>query len=99
MNMNRDMFCLTYYKSTLKFERSLHIFRTSMLNIEIFDLNRIIDSLTKNYILTLEYYLIPYPLIYGTISLIIIFVLSTSYILNYFQHIKRNFFGYYIKTI
>jgi len=31
----------------MKFERSLHVFRISILNIEIFDLNRIIDSLTK----------------------------------------------------
>jgi|GEM_PF-7002331 len=47
MNINRNTLYLTHYKSTVKFERSLHIFRTSILNIEIFDLNRIIDSLTK----------------------------------------------------
>jgi len=46
-NMIRNSFHLTHYKSTMKFERSLHIFRTSLLNIEIFYLNRIIDSLTK----------------------------------------------------
>jgi len=46
MNMN-NRFYLTHYKSIRKFERSLHIFRISMLNVEIFDLNRLIDSLTK----------------------------------------------------
>jgi len=46
MNMN-NRFHLIHYKSTLRFEKTLHNFRTSMLNIEIFDLNRIIDSLTK----------------------------------------------------
>jgi len=46
-HINRNRFHLTHYKSISKLEKALHIFRTTLLNTEIFDLNRIMDSITR----------------------------------------------------
>jgi len=74
MHINRNRFHLIHYKSTLKLEKTLHTFRITMFNIEIFDLNnRIIDSLTKELSRTSKIlYLVLYQLIYGITTLTII---------------------------
>jgi len=45
MHINENRFHLIHYKSKLKLAKALHSFRNVILNTEIFDLNRIIDSL------------------------------------------------------
>jgi len=46
-HMNEKKFHFTHYKSFSRLESALQGFKTKLLNIEIFDVNRIIDSLTK----------------------------------------------------
>jgi len=47
MYVNEKRFHLSDYKSFSRFGTALHRFRKTILDIEIFDLNRIIDSLTE----------------------------------------------------
>jgi len=92
MNMNKR-FYLTHYKSIRKFERSLHIFRLSLLNIEIFDLNRLIDSLTKKLCDISRMLSDSLPTYIWNITNYH-FYSFTNYILNYIRHIKRKSLGY-----
>jgi len=47
MHINENRFHIIHYKSKLRLAKALHTFRRVILNTEIFDLNRIIDSLTN----------------------------------------------------
>jgi len=95
MHVNEKRFYLSHYKSFSRFGTALHKFRKTMLDIEIFDLNRI-DSLTEELSYNSRILSDSLPTyIWNNITNHHFYSFNNLYFKLFLSH-KKNFIGFYI---